>query len=235
LIPTNNLQTKAPFNSKQKERLPWKRKPVSGLFYWLVSFILRLIFRINGGVDIIGRSNIPLKGGVIIASNHISYLDPPLLGAILPRRATFIARRGLFGIPLLGWLIKHAAFPIDREKTHPSTIKEAVRRLRNGELLVMFPEGRRSDTGRLLEGKRGTGMIARLSRASIVPTLIIGSNKALPVDAKWIKRARISVIFDKPVDPSTIYGKGDDLSEVITQRIMSSIKGLEERYADPRG
>jgi 1-acyl-sn-glycerol-3-phosphate acyltransferase len=220
LIPTNNLQTKAPFNSKQKERLPWKRKPVSGLFYWLVSFILRLIFRINGGVDIIGRSNIPLKGGVIIASNHISYLDPPLL---------------LFGIPLLGWLIKHAAFPIDREKTHPSTIKEAVRRLRNGELLVMFPEGRRSDTGRLLEGKRGTGMIARLSRASIVPTLIIGSNKALPVDAKWIKRARISVIFDKPVDPSTIYGKDDDLSEVITQRIMSSIKGLEERYADPRG
>ncbi len=220
---------------KLQNNSPRKTKSVSGLVYKFCALTIRFICHINGGLDVKGRDNIPAEGGVIIASNHISYLDPPLIGAVLPRRATFMARKGLFNIPLLGWFIKHYALSVDREKTLPSTIKEAVKRLKNGELLIMFPEGKRSETGRLLEGKRGIGMIAHLSKAAVVPALIIGSNKALPVGAKWLKRARISIAFDSPIHPSTIYGEGDHLSENITQRIMCAIGELKKHYADNSG
>ncbi len=222
-------------NGKVQNRLPQKTKSIYDLVYRVGALILRFIFHINGGLDVRGRENIPAEGGVIIASNHISYLDPPLLGAALPRRASYMARKGLFQITLLGWFIKHYAFPVDREKTLPSAIKEAVKRLKNGELLVIFPEGRRSETGKLLEGKRGVGMIAGISKVPIVPALIIGSNKALPYGARWIKRARISIIFGTPVDTSTVRAEGGSLYENITRRIMYSIGELKNRYADNCG
>lgn len=216
----------------------FSQKTDRNLFYRFSTLIIRLVFRINGGLDVKGIDNIPLKGGAIIASNHISYLDPPLISAVLPRRVTFIARKGLFEIPLLGWFIKHYAFPIDREKTHPSTIKEALRRLNNGELIAIFPEGRRSDTGELLEARQGIGMIAMRSSVPVIPALIIGSNNVLPVGAKWIKRAKISIIFDRPIYcSSTIEGGVGShlLYEETSKRIMSAIKEMKGRYADIGG
>jgi cytidylate kinase len=216
---------------KVQKNLHQKIKSDRNLFYRFGTLIIRLIFHVNGGLEIKGKDNIPLEGGVIIASNHISYLDPPLISAVLPRRATFMARKGLFDIPLLGWFIRHYAFSVDREKPRPSTIKEAVRRLKNGELIVIFPEGRRSETGELLEPKPGIGMVASLSNVPVVPTLIVGTNKALPVGAKWLKRARISVIFDRPIYcSSTIKGKGSH--EEISKKIMSAIKEMKRRYGD---
>lgn len=212
-----------------------KKKSDRNLFYRLSALIIRLVLRINGGLDVKGKDNTLVDGGVIVASNHISYLDPPLIAAVLPRRATFMARKGLFNIPLLGLFIRHYAFPVDREKTLPSTIKEAVKRLKNGELLVIFPEGRRSKTGELLEGKPGIGMIASLSKVPIVPTLIIGSNKALPVGGRWLKRAKISIIFDSPIVLPTEKGSGDNLYENISKKIMDAIGELKKRYADNSG
>lgn len=204
------------------------------MFFRIGTFLIRCIFHINGGLGVKGIENIPTTGGLIVAANHLSYLDPPVLGSVLPRRATFIARRGLFNIPLLGCFISHHAFPIDREKTHPSTIKEALRRLKEGEVLVIFPEGQRSETGRLLEGKPGIGMIAKLAKASIIPTLIIGTDKALPVGAKWLRRAKISVIFGMPLDPSAIEQEGNDYNG-ISQKIMCLIGELKKHYADNSG
>lgn len=194
----------------------------------LLPWIIRLIFRINGRLEVKGIDNIPMEGGVIVASNHISYLDPPLLGAIIPRKVTFMARRGLFDIkvPLLRWVIRHYAFPVDREKTLPSTIKEALRRLKNRELLVIFPEGRRSETGGLLEGKKGIGLIVGRSRVAVVPALIQGTDRALPVGGKWLRKAKISVIFDKPLYFS------ENNSELITKKIMTLIGELKKDHAD---
>ncbi len=194
----------------------------------LLPWIIRLIFRINGRLEVKGIDNIPREGGVIVASNHISYLDPPLLGAIIPRKVTFMARRGLFDIkvPLLRWFIHHYAFPVDREKTLPSTIKEALRRLKNGELLVIFPEGRRSETGGLLEGKKGIGLIVSKSRVAVVPAVIQGTDRALPVGGKWLRKAKISVTFDKPLYFS------ENNSELITKKIMTLIGELKKDHAD---
>jgi 1-acyl-sn-glycerol-3-phosphate acyltransferase len=204
--------------------------------YKLVAFTIRLILRFNGGLAIKGTENVPAEGGVIIASNHISYLDPPLLGSVLPRVATFMARKGLFDIPVLGRMITRAAFPIDREKPRPSTIKNAVRRLKKGALIVMFPEGRRNETGQLLEARRGVGMIATISNVPIVPALITGTDKALPVDAKWLKRNKISVIFGKPIYHKSFTESIDSPPHIkhdkISDNVMSAIKELQKKYKD---
>jgi len=206
------------------------------LGYKLLALTIRLILRFNGGLAIKGKDNVPAEGGVIIASNHISYLDPPLLGSALPRAATFMARKGLFDVPVLGRMIKRSAFPIDREKPRPSTIKDAVRRLKKGELIVMFPEGSRNETGQLLEAKRGVGMIASISNVPIVPTLIIGTDKALPVDAKWLKRNKILVIFGKPIYPKSFAESAESphhlIHDKISDNVMSAIKELQKKYAD---
>lgn len=211
-----------------------KMSKANNFMYKLVAFTIRLILRINGGVELRGKENIPTEGGVLIAANHISYLDPPLIGSILPRRVTFMARKGLFEIPVLGWMIKSAAFPVNRERTSPSTIKETVRRLKGGELITIFPEGRRSDSGKLMDAKRGVGMIVSLSKVPVVPTLIVGSEKALPVDAKWLKRARIIVECGKPIYYNSIEGienfSGQELQEKISIEIMNSIREMQKHY-----
>lgn len=209
---------------------------VHNFIYRIVAFAIRLILRMNGGITIKGKENVPKNGGAIVAANHISYLDPPLIGSVLPRNATFMARKGLFQIPVLRWMIKRAAFPVNRERTLPSTIKETVKRLKKGQLVVIFPEGRRSETGELLEAKRGIGMIASLSNAPVVPTLIVGSDKVLPVNARWLKRARITVIFGRPIYYTCgEREKGDDthrLQEEISNTVMTAIRGLKKQYGN---
>jgi 1-acyl-sn-glycerol-3-phosphate acyltransferase len=206
--------------------------------YKLAALIIRFILFINGGVKIIGKDNIPMEGGVLVTANHISYIDPPLLGAIMPRIATFMARKGLFEMPFIRFLIKGSAIPVNRERPSPSTIKEIIKRLRSGKLIVMFPEGRRSDTGKLLEAKRGVGMIVSHSRVPVVPTLIVGSDKVLPVNAKWLKRAKILVVFGKPLYYTPEEGKKDPrnhgVHEEISNSIMSAIRELSNKYADNR-
>jgi len=205
--------------------------------YKFAQVLIRFICRINGGLIVEGRENIPPEGGLIIAANHISYVDPPLLGAVLPRRATFMARRGLFEMPLLRWVMKQTAIPVDRQKTRPSTIKEAVTRLKKGGVVVLFPEGRRSETGELLEGKRGIGMLVGLSGVPVVPALIKGTDRMLPVDAKWLKRARVMIVFDRPIYYTSIHEKDRPAHlhyEDISGKIMAAIGELQKRYANNR-
>ncbi|MBI4843776.1 MAG: 1-acyl-sn-glycerol-3-phosphate acyltransferase [Nitrospirae bacterium] len=211
-----------------------RRRPVSDFFYRFLSLIGRAVFRINGGLEVIGRENIPLKGGAIIAANHLSYLDPPLIGSVLPRRGTFIAMEELFDIPILGWGISFFSFPVKQGGTRPSVIKETIARLRDGEIITIFPEGQRSITGELLEAQRGIGMLASVSNAPVIPAFIAGSNMALPYDAKRLRRAKILIVFDKPVYPLN-YSSGmskNELYEKISADVMASIAGLKERHGD---
>jgi 1-acyl-sn-glycerol-3-phosphate acyltransferase len=100
----------------------------------------------------------------------------------------------------------------------------------------MFPEGSRNETGQLLEARRGVGMIATISNVPIVPALIIGTDKALPVDAKWLKRNKILVMFGKPIYPKTFTESADSPTHIkhdeISDNVMSAIKELQKTYAD---
>ena len=187
--------------------------------------VLYVFFKVFHRLHVIGSENVPKKGGVIVAANHVSYLDPPVIGAALKRRPTYIAMHKFFKIPLLGRYISSFSLPVNQSSPQPSLIKEAVKRLRNGELIVIFPEGGRSTHRKLLDAKRGIGMIAALSSAPVVPALIKGTEKALPVGAKFLRPSKIEVIFGNPIEIE--HTETDKhFQERISRDIMETIKNL---------
>lgn len=195
-------------------------------FYWFFRAIFYIILKVFNRLEVIGSENIPKEGGVIVAANHVSYLDPPVIGVALKRRATYMAKEGLFNIPLLGVFIRSFCFPVGRGRPQPSTIKEAIKRLKQGELIVMFPEGGRSVDGSLLDAKRGVGVIAAISKMLVVPTLIKGTEKVLPVGASFLRPAKITVIFGNPVE----IGREEtdkQYQERISRDIMERIQNLK--------
>lgn len=195
--------------------------------HFLIRPILYLIFKILFRLKVYGAEMVPEKGGVIIAANHVSFLDPPLLGVVLKRRTTFIAKQYLFNTPIIGPVVKHYSMPVDAGRTRPSTIKEAVRRLRSGELIVIFPEGGINLDGSFIDAKRGIGLIASMSGATIVPAFIDGTQRALPVGARFLRPARIEVFFGQPLK----LGENEDekgFQERVCMVIMDKIKALGE-------
>jgi 1-acyl-sn-glycerol-3-phosphate acyltransferase len=167
--------------------------------YHILKIFLYAFFKVFYGLKVFGLENIPKEGGLIMAANHASFFDPPVIGGVSTRRVRFMAREGLFKIPLFGTFLKIFAFPVKRDKPHPSAIKGTVRRLQQGELIVMFPEGSRSVDGSLLEAKRGLSVIAAMSRMPVIPTLIKGTERALPVGARFPRPSKITVTFGAPL------------------------------------
>ncbi|MFN3480539.1 MAG: lysophospholipid acyltransferase family protein [Thermodesulfovibrionales bacterium] len=200
-------------------------------FYLFFKVLFRIVFRSLFCLEVRGAENVPKEGGVIVAANHSSYLDPPVIGVALKRQATYMAREGLFKIPLLRTFVAAFSFPVKRGRPRPSTIKEAVHRLKRGELIVMFPEGGRSENGNFLDPKRGIGLIATMSGVPVVPALIRGTERAFPVGARFIRPAKIRVVFGKPLIIQKDKGSGSevekDFQERVAQDIMKAITKLD--------
>jgi 1-acyl-sn-glycerol-3-phosphate acyltransferase len=194
-------------------------------WYNFFKFLFYIGFKIFNRLEVFSAEKVPEKGGVIVAANHSSYLDPPLIGVALKRRATFMAKEGLFKVPLLGRFVRAFSFPVRRGRPQPSTIKEAVRRLKEGQLIVMFPEGGRRSGGEINDVKRGVELLARMSGASVVPALIEGTDRALPVGAWFIRPAKVIVKFG---DPITVNSNDED----ITRAVIDAMKRLK---SDSRG
>ena len=190
---------------------------------YILYLLLRLLFRI----EIKNRHYIPEKGGVIIASNHTSYLDPPVLAASLKRRPTFIAKASLYKIPIVGFIIRTYSIGVKRDKPGSSTIKKALKVLKSGGALVIFPEGGRSKEGKLMEFKRGVGLLAALGHVPVIPAYIKGTHRALPVGAKLIRMEKIKVVFGRPI----IRRSGEDdltYEDRVTKEIFDEIKRLSQ-------
>ncbi len=147
-----------------------------------------------------GKENIPGKGGFILASNHVSYLDPLVLGFACPRDLNFMAKEELFRNPFFGSIIRSVgAFPVKRKTADMSAIKEAVKRVRSGKGLVLFPEGGRGDGLELQQPEAGIGFIAAKAQAPVIPAFIKGTEQALPKGSKSMRHAHVSVIFGKQI------------------------------------
>ena len=197
--------------------------------YAIAHIICRILFKLLFRAHTRGEKNIPGKGPVLIAPNHVSFLDPVAVGAATRRQIHYMARDDLFTIPILGWLMKNLnSFPVKKDRADPRAIKEALQVLKKGGALLVFPEGTRSLDGRLLSGEPGIGMLAWHSRAAIIPTAIIGSEKALPVDAKWVKRERITVHFGKAISPEEFPKRQNrrETYQALSDKIMERIKEL---------
>lgn len=167
--------------------------------------------------------NIPLKGGFILASNHISNLDPPILGISTRRRLHFMAKIELFKHPLVGWWLRQLwAFPVKRGQGDMGALKETLRILKRGNPVLIFPEGTRRQAGEELRAQPGAGFIAIKAKVPVVPVFIQGSDRAMPPGSKFFKRSLVTVTIGKPFNlPEGL------TNEQASIYILSQIRSLE--------
>ncbi|MDD5772418.1 MAG: lysophospholipid acyltransferase family protein [bacterium] len=201
------------------------------IYYKFVHIVFNILAHILFGLEKIGIKNFPEKGPVILASNHISFLDPMIIPTASSRRMHSMAKAELFNVPVLGWLMKKFwAFPVKRGSLDMAALKNSINVLRGGDVLLLFPEGTRSLDGDIHEAKPGIGFIVYHSKVPVVPVLVKGTDKALPKGA-WLPRPKkVKVIFGKPVYFDSYFsqkGSKETYSQ-IGNDIMSAIKALRE-------
>jgi 1-acyl-sn-glycerol-3-phosphate acyltransferase len=173
------------------------------------------------GVRYSGCRNIPQTGPVLVVSNHQSHLDPPLVGAGSTRRMNYLARDTLFDLAPLGWLIHTLdAIPIDREGLGLAGIREALRRLKRGEMVLIFPEGTRSSDGRIAPFRPGFTALAARSGAALLPVAIEGAFTAWPRWQKLPQAGTIHVHYGPPLRPEEVVGRPErELLAEIERRV----------------
>ena len=191
------------------------------MIYWIAYSLLWLLSKIFFPITVDGRKHLP-AGRVIIASNHVSNLDPILLGLAYQRRISYLAKDTLFKNKVFGFFLHQvSAFPIKRNSSDIGALRQALKRLGSGDSLVMFPEGTRKGTGGPKEPQQGIGFLAVKSGVPVVPAYISGSDKVLPAGARRLTRWPVKVSFGAPL----IFG--DKNYEQISSRIMQQIESLK--------
>ena len=197
--------------------------------YYIGCLVINLILKFFWRSKRIGAEHIPKTGGVIIAYNHVAYVDPPFLGAASPRELFYLAKAELFSNALFGWLIKkYNAIPVARGAFDRKAIYRAVELLREGKALLLFPEGTRSRDGEFLEPKLGIGKIALEAGVPIVPAYIHNSGNLF---TSFLKRKRLIIEFDVPIRRSLVEKLPKDKGgyRSIGQEIMKKIGKIKER------
>lgn len=165
------------------------------MIYSIAKLILKVLFAIGLRMRVEGAENIPAEGPLVIASNHLSLLDPPVIGVASTRKVHFMAKQELF-VPILGDLYKIlGAFPVRRGGADRAAIKHGIDILKNNQVLAIFPEGTRSKTGKLGKAEPGALMMASKALATIVPCCVVGTDFRRQGKI-WPK---VTVRFGKPI------------------------------------
>ncbi|SDD38373.1 lysophospholipid acyltransferase family protein [Sporomusa acidovorans] len=193
--------------------------------YELLRILFTTLFSIVFRWQIIGAENIP-PGGVIIAANHISLWDPPVIGSALSRRIHFMAKEELFTNRIFSWIItKLGAFPVKRGTADRTAIRTALTILEKGAVLGIFPEGTRSKNGKLGNPEPGLALLALKAGVPIIPTAVIGTNK---VFSNGCLLPRFKVIFGNPIILSRSETVKESM-EAMSSKVMTEIGNLLER------
>lgn len=192
-------------------------------FYALARPLVNVFFMLFYRVRYFGKWNIPDDGPLLIVSNHQSLFDPPLIGGGVTRRqCNYLARKTLFKFRPFAWLIDlYDAIPLDNEGIGYEGIKETLRRLKAGEVVLLFPEGARTWDGEIQPLKPGFITLALRSRATILPTALVGCYEAWPRTHKYPwPFGRIRVIFGEPIDEEQARSMSEDeLHRLVEDRI----------------
>lgn len=194
-------------------------------FARLVSQIL-LIYVFRGRV--FGTHHVPRRGGVLLVSNHQSFLDPVLATLAIPRECNYMARDTLFHHPVLRRVIEFLnAFPVKRGTADMGAIKETLRRLKSGKVVLTFPEATRTVDGSVGPMRAGVVLLARKTRVPIVPMLILGAFESWPRTAKLPTPRPILVAYAEPIYPHRqVEWTDEECVEVVRQRVLE----LQARY-----
>ncbi|MDD3655549.1 MAG: lysophospholipid acyltransferase family protein [Atribacterota bacterium] len=173
------------------------------IIYKVCRFICHIVICLFWPLKIEGEDISNYKGPYILAANHVSYLDPFILGIAVKKPIYFIAKKEVFDIPILGFILKRiGVIPVDRKNINPASIRKSIALLKKDQILGIFPEGTRSLDGRLLEFNSGLIKIALQTNVPIIPVGLSGTFEIYPPHAKFpalFKKQYIYIHFGKPL------------------------------------
>jgi len=193
------------------------------MWYALARFFAWWVIRVFCRSSITGHENMPQSGGVLLISNHQSYLDSLAVAFRLKRQVVFMARDTLFRNKVFGGLIRRlGAFPVKRDSADRGAVKEALSQLAEGRILCIFPEGTRTRDGRLAELKSGFSMIARRGAVPIMPVYIDGTFNAWSRTRKFPRPAKVKVRFGELIPVKEIQSlTARALEKLVTERLLA--------------
>ena len=204
--------------------------------YFLGWFCFRVVFKLYFRWRVYDPDRVPQTGPVILASNHTSILDPPLVGAGLRRGIHYLARESLFRFPGIGALLRSwNAVPVDREGGGAAGLRKILSRLLEGGAIILFPEGTRSHDGRLQPARSGIGLTVIKSDAVVVPVRVFGTYQAYGRHLRCPRPCRVAVKYGDPMRFEALRAEAENCSKArlkeiyqqIADDIMAAIAKLE--------
>lgn len=195
------------------------------LGYRLIQLFVKTLITVLWGLRIYGKNKLPTEGAVIVASNHISFIDPPVIGVSIFREATFAAKKELFKNIFLGSAISYLnAIPVRRTGFDNEALKFFIKALRKEQVLIMFPEGTRSRVGTMLPFKRGIGYMVSKSGAAVLPTYVQGTDK---LKSRFFQPGGITIRFGDPIFNLADKYDGDEKFELIAKDVQEAVELLK--------
>lgn len=194
------------------------------MFYKIFKALCRIWFGAIFRTRVIGAENIPRDGAFILAANHVSNWDPPFLGTFIAREVCYMGKEELFGNPIMAAICRALhVFPVKRGAADKTAIKTALKILKDGKCLGIFPEGTRSKTGKLGKAEAGVSLIAAMSKAPIIPAAIVDTEKIFSREKFF---PRLAVVYGTPIKFSGST-KDKDAMNNFAQKLMTEIAALK--------
>lgn len=204
--------------------------------YFLGWFFFRAFYRFYCRYRAYNPERVPLEGPVILASNHASFLDPPLVGSGLRRGINYLARESLFRFPVVGWVLRRwNSVPVDREGGGAKGLKAILDRLLAGGAIILFPEGTRTRDGKLQPARSGIGLTVIKSKAPVVPVRVFGTFEAFGRHMHFPRPHSVAVKYGQPMWFEALRAEAKvcskprlkEIYQEVANGIMAAIAGLE--------
>lgn len=209
--------------------------------YFLGWCFFRALYKFYFGWRVYNAERVPLEGPVILAANHASILDPPLIGSGVHRGINYLARESLFRFPVVGWVLRHwNSVPVDREGGGAAGLRAILNRLLAGGAIILFPEGTRTRDGKLQPARSGIGLTVIKSNAPVVPVRVFGTFEAFGRDVRWPRPHRVAVKYGRPMRFEQLRAEARKCSKArlkeiyqqIADEIMATIASLNAKDDD---
>lgn len=212
----------------------YKAIGVTPLGSWFLSHLFYVVLKPYNHLKVVGKENLP-KGACIVAPNHISMIDPPVVSASLRDRiVTYLGKADLFEVPVVNYFIWRAGcMPVLQNSADRRAMRNAVETLKMGYPLCLFPEGTRSPDGYLLPVQKGVALLAKMSGAPVVPAGIVGTRDAMTPGMGHFRPLPVVISYGKPIDfqafGDSFQGEGDVMeafAKLVEQGIAEQIRSL---------